>query len=276
MIEEYAIDDDDDGAGCCADDNTFNDLGINSSSSSSNPIAAEYGRRDWWAADGSFNDDALGTTTVNTFNDVITGSGSVADDDRLDWWNDVINVSPATSHAPHNDSTAQRTVFRPTAPETPGAAISDVQRKFWAPWFPAPADQFSSIDGHDSYLVQTQMKSRVGEGLLVDPGAHDDLVSDGWAKRFTQECDAAGVQRPRYLKLNKPVDVGGVGNGKQTATKAAICRLGVDGKVDEFEAPMLPNSNIPALLGCAAFGSKECCWIVSLARCFASALAVTN
>ena len=97
--------------------------------------------------------------------------------------------------------------------------------------------------------MQTQMARRRGEGLLVDPGAHDDLVGEKWADRFAEEARQAGQQQPTTFKLGQPVVVGGVGNGNNVAETGVRCRVGVDGVAEQYEAPMIPGSSTPALLG---------------------------
>ena len=100
-----------------------------------------------------------------------------------------------------------------------------------------------------TYLVQTRMAHRHGEGLLVDPGAHDDLTGDRWVQRFSSEAARAGQPLPVLQPLANALSVGGVGKGRQQADRGVTCKLGVAGKPWTFQAPMLPESDVPALLG---------------------------
>ena len=100
-----------------------------------------------------------------------------------------------------------------------------------------------------AFLVQTMMRSRKGPALLVDPGAHGDRCSDGWLQEYNLAAREAGQPEARVIKLEKPVTVGGVGKKAQTATEQVIAQVGINGRTDEYRAPMLKKSPIPALLG---------------------------
>ena len=45
------------------------------------------------------------------------------------------------------------------------------------------------------------------------------------------------------------MSVGGVGKGRQEAQHGITCKLGVSGQPWVFQAPVLPESEVPALLG---------------------------
>ena len=64
--------------------------------------------------------------------------------------------------------------------------------------------------------------------------------------------------------MKQPLEVGGVGTGTQ-ATQMAICHhIGLEnGQERIYEAPTLPNSSIPALLG-----QKSLCRLRALLDCF--------
>ena len=64
-------------------------------------------------------------------------------------------------------------------------------------------------------------RTRLGpkrEGLLVDPGAHDNLTGDKWASRQEQLAQEAGIQT-QYRPMREVLNVEGVGNGRQQCVK---------------------------------------------------------
>ena len=58
----------------------------------------------------------------------------------------------------------------------------------------------------DHFLVRTSMKSRPGEGLLVDPGSPDNLVGSVWSKQMNSLMTTAGgppaTYEPHYLEVS--------------------------------------------------------------------------
>ena len=115
------------------------------------------------------------------------------------------------------------------------------------PWWPTEDEDHTSTCS--TFLVQTKMKNRQGEGLLIDPGAHDDLIGDEWVRRFTEEAAMSGQPTPIDHQLKDPVNVGGVGKGRQETTRGVRCSIGVEGNMEIYQAPVLQNSGVPALLG---------------------------
>ena len=99
----------------------------------------------------------------------------------------------------------------------------------------------------DSYLVQTTMKNKKGCALLVDPGAHDDLCSDGWRDAMVAEMPKE--YNTQVSRLEQPFNVGGVGKGTQQVVNQLAVPVGIQGEVELFQAPMIENSRVPALLG---------------------------
>ena len=118
-------------------------------------------------------------------------------------------------------------------------------QRFWFPWWPVDKD----VQDGETYYIQTRMKHRQGEALLVDPGAHGDLCSDSWVRAVEAESKKAGRRPPRYRPLDNPVTVGGVGKGACEALEEVTVEIGIGGDLEEYSAPMLRDSHIPALLG---------------------------
>ena len=86
--------------------------------------------------------------------------------------------------------------------------------------------------------------------MLVDPGSPENLCGDEWSHRQQLAAQEAGRPLATYTELPRPLTVGGVGTGTQSATHAVRVQLGMPGgKEGTYEAPELPNSSTPALLG---------------------------
>lgn len=88
---------------------------------------------------------------------------------------------------------------------------------------------------------------------LVDPGSVGNLGGDRWARDCARAAINAG-RRPSENQRARPVNVTGVGHGSQECSHN--CKLPVmlrrfDGPHTEgtFEAPIVPNSDLPGLLG---------------------------
>ena len=99
------------------------------------------------------------------------------------------------------------------------------------------------------------MKSRAGEGLLVDPGSPDNLVGSGWSKRMSLLMTSAGgspaTYEPHYL------EVGGVGKGAMEAHSKVTHHIAcpsISGPpvAGTFTAPEIESDKVPALLGLKA------------------------
>ena len=87
-------------------------------------------------------------------------------------------------------------------------------------------------------------------GLLIDPGAHDNLVGERTAQRMQE---IVGV-KARSLRMNRSLSVEGVGKDSQQADVAQrmTVRLRSDDNnqvVGSFTAPVIAGSDLPPLLG---------------------------
>lgn len=123
-------------------------------------------------------------------------------------------------------------------------------------------DAIQDIFGPAAYHSMTRL-SHGREGLLVDPGAYDNLQGEHWLQRQVLRAQRAGVPDPvTYKNLIRPLGVEGVGNGTQTATQEATV-TGViqmpDGQTlpTKYTAPVIPDSEIPALLGLKSLKEKR-------------------
>jgi hypothetical protein len=88
-----------------------------------------------------------------------------------------------------------------------------------------------------------------GEALLVDCGAVGNLAGSSWVSRTSEEAKQAG-RGTRISPLKKPINIGGVGKNDQVASELAEVPLAFEnGMQSLFKTPIVPNSEIPALLG---------------------------
>ena len=113
-------------------------------------------------------------------------------------------------------------------------------------WFCGP----SFLRGQETqevYLRSTRLTGQ-REGLLIDPGAFDNLVGSKWIERM-RVLGHAGQEREIPA-----IGVEGVGETGQRATRAIVMDghiRAIDGTVHsaQYEAPIINGSDIPALWG---------------------------
>ena len=118
------------------------------------------------------------------------------------------------------------------------------QRYSW--WESGHAGQ-STAERH-SYHVRTRIDGQVG--LLVDPGAHDNLIGSETCQLMQEQLSAI----PTAKRLDRPLVVSGVGKSSQEATSSVTIPCSyktTEGDVVEgtYSAPVVPSSSLPPLLG---------------------------
>ena len=110
----------------------------------------------------------------------------------------------------------------------------------------------------DAYLVRTRMTSP-GVALLIDPGSPENLCGDSWSNEMQTAAIAANRPPVKYKDLARPLEVGGIGSGTQSAHQSGIHAIGLpDGTDAMYESPILPNSGTPALLGQRSLKRMRC------------------
>ena len=90
---------------------------------------------------------------------------------------------------------------------------------------------------------------RDGEALLIDTGAYKNLVGDRWVARQDKLNQAAGKKTSVWKDLPRPLTLGGVGANTQESTKETTVPISIGGEQAVFQASLLENSELPALLG---------------------------
>ena len=123
----------------------------------------------------------------------------------------------------------------------------------------APLAPDEAEDGA-TYLVKTKLKGS-REGLLVDPGAHDNLVGNLWVERMAELMKPYG-HNIEFSTLKQALGVQGVGkDSQQCTTLAKVLIVFNTGALGTFTAPVVGStsepSNIPALLGLKSLEAKR-------------------
>ena len=97
-------------------------------------------------------------------------------------------------------------------------------------------------------------------GLLVDPGAHGNLVGENWAKQQRALGHSFGYIADQNSPQD-PLEVNGVGKGPDYCREQWRLPKGTQeisqeeegvGSIDSYTAPVIPGSDVPALLGNAS------------------------
>ena len=96
-----------------------------------------------------------------------------------------------------------------------------------------------------------------GEGLLVDTGAKNNLVGDGWVRRMNALNQKAGRPTSTAHDLGYTVTLGGVGKNSQRSDTYVNVPTEVAGQPSKFSATVIQNSDLPALLGLKSLQEKN-------------------
>ena len=80
-------------------------------------------------------------------------------------------------------------------------------------------------------------------GLLVDPGAHDNLVGE----RTLADMAGRAKEKPHMRTLRQPMAAEGIGKNAQTAEQAGVVSIGIEGSRGAHTAPIVLNSILPPL-----------------------------
>jgi hypothetical protein len=123
-----------------------------------------------------------------------------------------------------------------------------------------------NVHTHDEPLsagvfhTNTQLKDG-RPSLLVDPGSKGNLGGEATIRGHARAAQAAG-QQYSATKRNVPLNVMGVGNGSQSCPYDCTTALGLqrtDGScvAATYTAPIVPGSDLPALLGLDALMAQR-------------------
>ena len=119
------------------------------------------------------------------------------------------------------------------------------------PWWEVDGMKEEDVSRANSQIYHLRTRRQNGAvGLLIDPGAHDNLIGGRTVEQMCDELQTALVQR----SMNKPLPVEGVGKSAQVAEKAACVHMRVQDVLGiltdaTYTAPIIQDSLLPPLLG---------------------------
>ena len=161
----------------------------------------------------------------------------------------VANVSRTHSMISFMDGISS--VMIPNATSSAAAAVfwaSETPNVFYPCWSTAETP-ISTTTESAVPTYHNRVRLSEGEGLLVDTGARKSLTGSQWVQR--QSDDAKKHGRGTVLTdLTRQISIEGVGTGANVCVQSASVPLAfADGTSGVYTAPIVPNSEIPALLG---------------------------
>jgi hypothetical protein len=154
------------------------------------------------------------------------------------------------SHLPPEPAAAGAAYQRFRRTPTDAGQWNRLQKAGMFPWWHTP-DMDSTLALHS----QTRIEGK--EGLLVDCGAWDNLVGDKWAWRQGTQAMQNGMPST-WREMDRGISVEGVGKQAQsTSIEGCIPGVLADGQTMDYTAPVLPDSELPALLGLRTLEEKH-------------------
>ena len=115
-------------------------------------------------------------------------------------------------------------------------------------------------DSHSMGAFHTRVRLADNrEGLLVDLGAHDNLTGSEWVERVTAWLSKHHPGKSiRTSRLGRSISIEGVGTNPDRCENAVRVPLHLaGGETATFDAPVIPNSAVPALLGMRSLKAKR-------------------
>ena len=172
----------------------------------------------------------------------------VADDDHANW----LTVHYGGSNLDSNSVPTGCEIFAledEPEPQPRGAGIRNSSMLFPS-WRVEDMREKTDEKEGEAYLVRTRMATASGAALLIDPGSPENLCGDQWSKEMQAAAAAANRPPTQFQDMHRPLEVGGIGSGTQKAFQTGRHPIGLsNGDEAVYEAPILPNSGTPALLG---------------------------
>ena len=93
---------------------------------------------------------------------------------------------------------------------------------------------------------------------MIDTGSPTNIMSSMFHDELREAGDLHGVSGPQRRQRKQPLRIGGIGSGTQQADEDAKFNIGINQRLSryesvpkfaEFAAPVLPNSDIPGIIG---------------------------
>ena len=123
------------------------------------------------------------------------------------------------------------------------------------PWAPKMSE--IGLEGGEYWHSRARLKGEDREGLLVDIGARDNLTGDAWVHRVEAILRKHG-QQVENAPMSHPLTVEGVGAGSQECREQARVPMILEtGDSGTFVAPVIPDSDVPALLGMVTLENRR-------------------
>ena len=160
---------------------------------------------------------------------------------------ELVPGSNAPRYPPPQNAAPQ---VRPTQAQERSRTTLQLQTLLYGTWWEAIDGTRGPVEHSDAccFHQKTRVKGRVG--LLIDPGAHDNLCGSLSMDLMSKQLKCPTKKRV----LSKPLNVQGVGNGSQEAGVSQEVRFSVDcettdGLTGSFISPIVQDSELPPLLG---------------------------
>ena len=153
---------------------------------------------------------------------------------------------PSSSTEPKRNYYMPTTAVKPATLSQSGkpGASDELIKMFAFVWFMPPA-------------FHAQVRIASGDALLIDPGAYDNLVGSKFVERVGAIAQQAG-QGMSWQKLKKQLEVEGVGKGADHTNDAVTMPICFeDGTSGTYHVPVIPDSQLPALLGLKALSKYK-------------------
>ena len=121
-----------------------------------------------------------------------------------------------------------------------------------------PTSEISDPNHLEAFHTRVRLTGN-REGLLVDLGAHDNLTGSEWVDRVGAWLHKHHPgERVQTSKLGRSISIEGVGTNPDRCENAVRVPLHMaDGEAATFDAPVIPNSSVPALLGMRSLAAKR-------------------
>ena len=167
-----------------------------------------------------------------------------------------------SSHTSSSPSQAPSPKWTETTPRLEVSLSRAAGVQYFMPWIPVEPEQpFQFGTPMSVFLEQMHVRTRLSNGrigLLVDPGAFDNLAGSHWLLLLSMMCRQYGLMGEWYL-LNKVLGVEGVGKQAQEVTHGVRVPIFLDACEDltSYSAPIVQDSYIPGLLGLRSLEEKD-------------------
>eukprot|EP00435_Cladocopium_sp_Y103_P070385 s66_g35.t1 len=141
---------------------------------------------------------------------------------------------------------------------SPDEADPDADNAGYHPWWETVDPSVANTSHVNNFHSLRTCNSSGLVGLLVDPGAHDNLAGEATMRRLEQQLESRAVMK----RLDHPLSVSGVGKSSQQADRALSVEFQLSNTENNttrcsYTAPVIPNSEFPPLLGLRSLQSKR-------------------